>query len=88
MLQTIYRIKKFKTVYGDIYKGAEVSLATAPKGYEKDHPAISYIRLKSFIAETKLSNDELTKSTLHKKTISAFQTLSPFIHFVNRAIEE
>jgi uncharacterized protein (TIGR02453 family) len=86
--KSIINNKKFKTVYGDIYKGAEVSLATAPKGYEKDHPAISYIRLKSFIAETKLSNDELTKSTLHKKTISAFQTLSPFIHFVNRAIEE
>ncbi len=80
--------KKFKSVYGDIYKGADVSLATAPKGYEKDHPAISYLKLKCFIAETKLTDDELTELTLHKKTITAFQTLSPLIYFINRAIEE
>ena len=79
--------KKFKTVYGDVYKGADVSLATAPKGYEKDHPAIFYLKLKCFIAETKVSDDELTKSSLHKKTITAFQTLSPLIYFINRAIE-
>jgi uncharacterized protein (TIGR02453 family) len=83
----IINAKKFKSVYGDVYKGADVSLATAPKGYEKDHPAISYLKLKSFIAETKLSDDELTKSTLHKKTITAFQTLSPLIYFINRSIE-
>jgi uncharacterized protein (TIGR02453 family) len=86
--KNIINDKKFKTVYGDLYKGADVSLATAPKGYEKDHPAISYLKLKCFIAETKLTDDELTKSTLYKKTITAFQALSPFVHFINRAIEE
>ncbi len=85
--KNILNDKKFKTVYGDVYKGADVSLATAPKGYEKDHPAISYLKLKCFIAETKLSDDELTKSTLHKKTITAFQALSPLIYFINRSIE-
>ncbi len=86
--KNIINDKKFKTVYGDIYKGADVSLATAPKGYEKVHPAISYLKLKCFIAETKLSDDELIKSSLHKKTIAAFQALSPFVHFINRAIED
>ncbi|HVE60219.1 MAG TPA: DUF2461 domain-containing protein, partial [Chitinophagaceae bacterium] len=52
--RNIINDKKFKSAYGDLYKGEDVSLATAPKGYEKDHPAISYLKLKCFIAETKL----------------------------------
>ena len=80
--------KEFKSVYTDLFKGSEISLVTAPKGYEKDHPAISYLKLKSFIAETPVSDDELTKATLHKKTVGAFRTLLPFIRFINRAISE
>ena len=80
--------KEFKSVYTDLFKGPDISLVTAPKGYEKDHPAISYLKLKSFIAETAVSDDELTKATLHKKTVGAFRTLLPFIRFINRAISE
>ena len=43
--------------------------------------------IKSFIAESRLVDAELTKSTLHKKTIAAFETLQPLINFINRTIE-
>ncbi|MEJ7912197.1 MAG: DUF2461 domain-containing protein [Chitinophagaceae bacterium] len=80
--------KPFKKVYTDLYKDREVSLSTAPKGYEKDNPALVYLKLKSFIAETVVSDEDLSKPSLHKKTIVAFQTLYPFICFINRAISE
>jgi uncharacterized protein (TIGR02453 family) len=84
---SIIREKKFKKVYGDLYKGGDVSLTNLPKGYEKDNPAIDYLKLKSFIAETKLSDDELTKSTLHKKTVAAFEALQPLLNFINRSLD-
>jgi uncharacterized protein (TIGR02453 family) len=84
--QSILTDKKFKAVFGDLYQGEGVSLATAPKGYEKDNPAMDYLKLKSFIAEMPLADDELTKATLHKKTVTAFQTLQPFLQFINRSL--
>jgi uncharacterized protein (TIGR02453 family) len=70
--QSILQEKNFKKTYSDLYKGSEVSLSVMPKGYAKDHEAINYLKLKSFIAETKLADEELTKGSLHKKTIAAF----------------
>jgi uncharacterized protein (TIGR02453 family) len=84
----IITAKNFKAVFGDLYKGNEVSLSTNPKGYDKENPAIHYLKLKSFIAEQSITDDELFKATLHKKTITAFQTLQPLICFINRSLEE
>ena len=83
----LLQAKGFKKIYGDLYKGTDVSLATMPKGYEKDNPAAPYLRLKSFIAETKLADEELTKASLHKKTVASFEALQPLLHFINRTIE-
>lgn len=83
----ILKEKKFKKVFGDLYKGNDLSLQTMPKGYEKDHPAAEYLKLKSFIAETPFQDDELTKATLHKKTIEAFLAIQPLLKFINRTIE-
>lgn len=84
---SIIKEKKFKKVYTDIYKGGDVSLSSLPKGYEKDNVAIDYLKLKSFIAETKISDDELTKSSLHKKTVVAFEALQPLLNFINRCLD-
>jgi len=86
--QAITAEKNFRKIYGDIYKGSDVSLSTMPKGYEKDNAAASYLKLKSFIAETKITDEELTKATLHKKTVAAFEALQPLLNFINRTIEQ
>jgi uncharacterized protein (TIGR02453 family) len=86
--QEIIQEKNFKKIYSDLYKGSDQSLATNPKGYEKDNPAIAYLKLKSFIAETSVADEELTKATLHKKTVAAFKALQPLLNFINRAIAE
>ncbi|HEU4904384.1 MAG TPA: DUF2461 domain-containing protein, partial [Flavisolibacter sp.] len=85
--QDILKEKKFKATYKDLYKGADVSLSVMPKGYPKDHEAIDYLKLKSFIAETGIEDDELTKGSLHKKTVAAFEALQPLLNFINRTIE-
>lgn len=85
--QSILKEKNFKKNFGDIYKGEEVSLVNLPKGYEKDNPAADYLKLKSFIAETRIEDAELTKATLHKKTVAAFEALQPLLNFINRTFE-
>ena len=86
--QSIIGNKKFKSIFGDLYKGKDVSLVNVPKGYEKEHPGVEYLRLKCFIAETHFPDPELSKASLHKKTIQAFEELQPLLHFINRAIHD
>ena len=85
--KAILKEKNFKKTFTDLYKGEDQSLSTAPKGYEKDNPAIDYLKLKSFIAETSLTDAELSKSSLHKKTVTACEALQPLLNFINRTIE-
>jgi uncharacterized protein (TIGR02453 family) len=80
--QSLLKEKKFKIIYKDLYKGKDMSLRTVPKGYEKDNPAIEYLKLKSFIAETNFKDEELSKSSLHKKTVAAFEALQPLVNFI------
>jgi uncharacterized protein (TIGR02453 family) len=85
--QSILKNKSFKKVYSDLYQNDEIKLSTVPKGYEKDNPAIEYLKLKSFIAEATVTDEELTKGSLHKKTLTAFEALQPLLKFVNRAVD-
>jgi uncharacterized protein (DUF2461 family) len=79
--------KKFKSVYGDLDKSKEFLLSRVPKGYEPDNPAAEYLKLKSYIAMTNLSDKDATSKTLIKKTTEAFDTLLPLVNFLNRALE-
>jgi uncharacterized protein (TIGR02453 family) len=78
--------KKFKSVYGDLDRSIEFLLSRVPKGYEPDNPAADYLKLKSFVAISFFSNADLTSKYLVKKTVAAFETLQPFIEFINGAI--
>jgi uncharacterized protein (TIGR02453 family) len=85
--QALVKDKNFKKIYGDLYMAEGMSLSTTPKGYEKDNPAATYLKLKGFIAETSVSDEELVKGSLHKKTLTAFEALQPMLNFINTAIE-
>lgn len=85
--QSIINEKSFKKIYGKVDMGGEFSLVTMPRGYEKDHPAADYLKLKSLIAERKVEDEELIKASLHKTTMAAFQALQPLLHFINRTME-
>jgi uncharacterized protein (TIGR02453 family) len=83
---SIVKDKSFKKHFGDLLKTPELSLSAVPKGYEKDNPAISYLKLKCMIAETTISDEDLLKPTLHRKVINIFKALQPLLNFINRAI--
>ncbi len=84
--KSIIRSKKFVAVYGNLDKSKELSLSREPKGYEKDNPAIEYIKLKSWIAMIELTDEDLTGKDAVKKISSALEALHPLLMFLNRAI--
>lgn len=84
----IVESKKFKSVYGDLYREEGVSLSKVPQGFDKENPAAEYLKLKSWIALHDLKDAELTSKQLVKITLDAFATLQPMVQFLNRAVEE
>ncbi len=76
--------EKFKHIYR---LSQEDKLKNAPKGYEIDHPAIEWLRLKSFIAIYPLADEEFFKPTIVNKLITAFETIQPFILFLRKAVD-
>ena len=84
---SILKEKNFKKNFGDLYRGEDQRLSTMPKGYEKDNPAADYLKLKSFIAETSISDEEPTRASLHKKTLAVFQSIQPLLQFLHRPVE-
>ncbi len=40
------------------------------------------------MAETSILDEELTKATLLKKAVMAFQAITPLLHFINRTLED
>lgn len=85
--KSILSAKKFLVNYGDLIKDKETSLVKVPQGFEKDNPAATYIKLKSFIAMKKLDDATLTSKDLIKQTLEAFEALYPLLIFLNRALD-
>jgi uncharacterized protein (TIGR02453 family) len=82
----IIKAPAFKKIYGDLDRG-EYSLSREPKGYEKDNPAIEYLKLKSFVATHVVTDDEVTSNKFFKTIIDGFTALMPLIKFINRSLE-
>ena len=79
--------RKFINQYGTLEISGETSLTREPKGYEKDNPAIEYIKLKSWVATAPIADPELTDKELAQKITAAFEALHPLILFLNKAVE-
>ena len=82
---SILKQKKFQTKFGPL--DSSNKLVRPPKDYEIDNPAIEHLKLKSFIVSLPITDTELLDKQLVKKTITTFETMTPFISFLNRAIE-
>lgn len=83
----IVQSKKFKSVYSDLSRDAEYTLAKVPRDYDKDNPAAEYLKLKSLVGLHNIADNDITSKALVKKVTEAFTTLKPVIDFINRSLE-
>ena len=66
--------KHFKDVEGD-------TLKTSPKGYSADHPAIRYLRLKSFNVSHALTDKQVTSAGFQPYAVEVFSAMKPLNDF-------
>ena len=85
-LEAILNEKEFKKEFNDFDRDEKNTLKNPPRGYEKEHPAIDLLKLKSFESSQKINFSTAgTKdfvTTVSKKLI----LLKPLNDFITRAL--
>ena len=86
-LETIVNDKTFKKEFVAITHDEINSLKNAPKGFEPNHPAIEFLKLKSFTASQKIDDVLFTDKDFSKVVAQKLIALKPLNDFLNRALE-
>jgi len=79
-IRKIISTKKFKEIWGD-FVGDE--LKTAPKGFDKEHPAIDLIRKKQYIFTKKFDDKEVVSAEFLNIIDDAFKTIRPYFDYMS-----
>lgn len=85
-LEEILANKNFKKIYSGLDRNETNSLKNGPKDFEKDHPAIEFLKLKSFVAVKKISDKELFEEHFVKIITEKLLVLKPLLEFLNRGL--
>ncbi len=81
-------LKLFKTAsFKTYFKGLDEidSLKTAPKGYDKEHPMMEYLKHKHFIVSHALTDKQITAPNFANEIGKACKAMLPFISFLREA---
>lgn len=72
-------VKTFGTLQGE-------KLSSAPRGYEKDHPAIDLLKHKQFLLIHKFSDEEVLSAGFYKKVNDVFKNMRPFFNYMSEVL--
>ena len=76
-LEEILNDKNFKKYYSELDKTETNSLKNGPKDFDKEHPAIEFLKLKSFVAVQNITDAELLNENFIKITAEKLIVLKP-----------
>ncbi len=79
-IREIISNKKFKSVWGD-FVGDE--LKSAPRDFDKNHPAIDLIRKKQYIFTKTYSDKEVVSVDFLKDVDASFKAIRPFFDYMS-----
>lgn len=85
-LEEILDEKSFKKEFGDFAREEKNTLKNPPRGYEKEHPAIDLLKLKSFESAQKIDYTAATKKDFVTVMSQKLIVLKPLNDFLNRAL--
>jgi uncharacterized protein (TIGR02453 family) len=86
-LKEIINDKSFKKTFSGIRFEEGMFLKNPPKGFEKEDPAIEFLKLKSFTAGHSFDIKDALKPDFVQNIVRDLLVLKPFNDFLNRAIE-
>ncbi|RZJ62385.1 MAG: DUF2461 domain-containing protein, partial [Flavobacterium sp.] len=85
-LEEILANKEFKKIFGKLDSDENNTLKSSPKDYDKTHPAIDFLKLKSFTASASLEGVDVTSENFVQEASKKLIVLKPLIEFLNRAL--
>ncbi|MEM0542084.1 DUF2461 domain-containing protein [Flavobacterium sp. j3] len=86
-LNEILSNKTFKSIFGELTREEANTLKKAPKDFDPNHPAIEFLKLKSFTASQKIDEKLFTDKDFSKIISQKLIALKPLNDFLNRALE-
>lgn len=72
-------IRTFGKLIGD-------KVSSAPRGYNKDHPAIDLLRHKQFLLKHEFTDKEVLSSGFVNKVSETFKKMRPFLNFMSEVL--
>ncbi|RTY74333.1 DUF2461 domain-containing protein [Flavobacterium sp. LS1R10] len=85
-LEAILEKKDFKKEFNDFDRNEKNTLKNPPRGYEKEHPAIELLKLKSFESSQKIDFSAAAKKDFVAVMSQKLIVLKPLNDFINRAL--
>lgn len=88
-----YNLNEFRGIvedkaYKKVFKELEGDrLKTPPQGFAADHPGIEYLKRKSFISSSPISDEIFTSKDAVKKCIAVLEKGRSLVDFLNRAVD-
>ena len=82
-MDAITRDSMFVKHFGAL-RGEEVK--TAPRGFDKDHPHIDWIRKKQFLALRPFSDEEVLRADFIEQVGEAYRALRPFFDYMSAVL--
>jgi uncharacterized protein (TIGR02453 family) len=79
MLKDKTLVKTFGGIMGD-------QVSSAPRGYDKKHPAIDLLRYKQFILRYKFTDKEVLSPDFAKKVSDVFKKMRPFLNYMSEVL--
>jgi uncharacterized protein (TIGR02453 family) len=74
----------FRRAFGTL--SGEAMLTRPPKGYDADHPAVAWLRYKSFTAGRPVSLEDVQSKKLPDLLVKQFATMLPLVRWLNSAL--
>ena len=87
MFKEIINEKNFKKEFGDLFRD-EDSLQRVPNGFDKEHPAAEYMKLKRFYVVKPLTEEQLLSKDLVKYIAEMYKLMQPLSNFLNDILLE
>lgn len=78
--------KDFKQHYGQLDKSE--TLKNPPKGFDKENPAIEFLKLKHIVAFSKVTDKEILNPDFNTQVTQKLVALLPLIDFINKGLDD
>lgn len=83
-IQKITSDKTFVNYFGELR--GEDGVKTAPKGFDKNHPAIDLIKKKQYVVMRKFSDKEVFSADFQKEIIATFLAMRPLFDYMSEVL--